>query len=70
MELFLSLLRYVLIGQEEELPAVKRELEEKLDAMVRRELYTKYRTATTPEEREKARKEYLDKRGVPEEFRW
>lgn len=70
MELFLSLLRYVLIGQEEELPAVKRGLEEKLDAMVRRELYTKYRTATTPEEREKARKEYLDKRGVPEEFRW
>ena len=34
MELFLSLLRYVLIGQEEELPAVKRGLEEKLDAMV------------------------------------
>lgn len=68
--LFLSLLRYVLIGQEEELPVVKQGLEEKLEALVRRELYTKYKTASTPEDREKARKEYLDKRGVPENFRW
>lgn len=70
MDLFLSLLRYVLIGQEEELPVVKQGLEEKLEALVRRELYTKYKTASTPEDREKARKEYLDKRGVPENFRW
>ena len=69
-DLFLSLLRYVLIGQEEELPVVKQGLEEKLEALVRRELYTKYKTASTPEDREKARKEYLDKRGVPENFRW
>ena len=70
MDLFLSLLRYVLIGQEEELPVVKQGLEEKLEALVRRELYTKYKTASTPEDRKKARKEYLDKRGVPENFRW
>lgn len=31
-----------------------------------RELYTKYKTAPTDEEREKARREYLDKRGVPD----
>lgn len=41
-----------------------------LDAMVMRELYTKYKTAPTEEEKEKARKEYLDRRGVPESFRW
>ncbi len=35
-----------------------------------RELYTKYKTAPTEEEKEKARKEYLDRRGVPESFRW
>ena len=57
-------------GQEELLPQIKQGLEKKLDAMVMRELYTKYKTAPTEEEKEKARKEYLDRRGVPESFRW
>jgi hypothetical protein len=41
-----------------------------LDALVRHELYEKYKTAPTEEEREKARQEYLDRRGVPDSFRW
>ena len=45
-------------------------MEEKLDAMVRHELYAKYKAAPTEEEREQARQEYLDRRGVPESFRW
>ena len=45
-------------------------LGEKLDAMVRHELYGKYKNAPTEEEREKARKEYLDRRGIAEKFRW
>ena len=45
-------------------------LEKKLDALVMRELYTKYKTAPSEEEREKARREYLDKRAVPDNFRW
>mgnify|MGYP000817892287 CR=1 FL=1 len=45
-------------------------LEEKLDAMVRHELYVKYKTAPTEEEREQARLEYLDRRGVSKSFRW
>lgn len=49
---------------------VKPRLEAKLDALVMRDLYSKYKTAPTEEEREQARKEYLDKRGVPEKFRW
>ena len=36
-------------------PEIKKGLEEKLEAMVRRELYTKYKTAPIEEEREKAR---------------
>jgi len=40
------------------------------EAMVRRDLYTKYRTAPTEEEREKARQEYLDKVGMHRDFRW
>ena len=70
-ELFVALLRYHLVVEDgfcaEE---IRQGLEKKLDSMVRHELYTKYKTAPTEEEREKARKEYLDKRGVPDSFRW
>ena len=59
-ELFVAIMRYF----------IKQGLEKKLDAMVMRELYTKYKTAPTEEEKEKARNEYLDRRGVPESFRW
>ena len=34
------------------------------------ELYTKYKTAPSEEEQEKARQEYLDKRGVSASYRW
>lgn len=69
-ELFVAIMRYFMLEQEELLPQIKQGLEKKLDAMVMRELYTKYKTAPTEEEKEKARKEYLDRRGVPESFRW
>ena len=45
-------------------------LEKKLDAMVLRELYGKVKTAPTETEREKARQEYPDRRGIPDSFRW
>lgn len=69
-ELFIAFMKYFLLEQEELLPEIKKGLEKKLDALVMRELYTKYKTAPSEEEREKARLEYLDKRGVPESFRW
>ena len=68
-ELFVAIMGYFMLEQEELLPQIKQGLEKKLDAMVMRELYTKYKTAPTEEEKEKARKEYLDRRGVPESFR-
>ena len=49
---------------------IKQEWENKLDKMLMRDLYGKFKTAPTEEEREQARKEYLDRRGVPESFRW
>ena len=67
---WIDMMRYFMLEQEELLPQIKQGLEKKLDAMVMRELYTKYKTAPTEEEKEKARKEYLDRRGVPESFRW
>lgn len=59
-----------MLEQEELLPEIKKGLEKKLDALVMRELYKKYKTAPSEEEREKARREYLDRRGVQESFRW
>lgn len=49
---------------------IRNGLEEKLDALVRHELYTKYKTAPSEEEQEKARQGYLDKRGVSASYRW
>lgn len=69
-QLFFALLKYHLLETDEVLPEIKKGLEEKLEAMVRRELYTKYKTAPTEEEREKARQEYLEKVGMHWDFRW
>mgnify|MGYP006949259305 CR=1 FL=1 len=51
-ELFFALLKYHLLKMDDVLPEIKKGLEEKLEAMVRRDLYTKYKTAPTEEERE------------------
>lgn len=69
-ELFLDLVRFHLLEMDEISPKIKKGLEAKLEAMVKRELYTKYKTAPTEEEREQARKEYLDKVGIHRDFRW
>ena len=69
-ELFMKLLRYHLLDDDNCAADVKKGLEQKMNAMAERELYTKSKMAVTEEEREKARKEYLDRRGVPESFRW
>ncbi|MDD3746887.1 MAG: complexin-2 [Anaerostipes sp.] len=68
--LFMKLLKYHLLDVEEVQPEIKKGLMDKMDAMVMRELYSRYKTAPTEEEKEKARQEYLDKRGVPGSFRW
>lgn len=62
-ELFASLLRYHLVEDDDCLNEIRQGLEQKLDSLVRHELYAKYKTAPTQEEREKARQEYLEKRG-------
>ena len=69
-ELFVLLLRYHLVEDDACLDKIRQGLEQKLDSLVRHELYAKYKTAPTQEEREKARQEYLDSRGVPDSFHW
>ena len=69
-ELFFQLLQYFLMENYESEEIIRQGLERGLDTMVNRELYSKYKTAPTEEEREKSRQEYLDRRGIPENFRW
>lgn len=70
-ELFFQLLQYFLMeNYEGEEIIIRKGLEKKLNAMVDRELYSKYKTAPTEEEREKSRQEYLERKGIPENFRW
>ena len=64
-DLFLALLQYHLMMDDDYEDEIRYGLEQKLEAMVRHELYAKYKTALTPEEREEARQRYLDERGIP-----
>ena len=54
-DLLLALFQNHLAGNEEYLPEIEKALMEKLDSMVKRQLYTTFKTAPTEEEREKAR---------------
>lgn len=69
-QLFFNLIRFHLLEMEEVLPEINKDLKQKIEALARRELYTKYKTAPTEEERENARQEYLDKVGMHRDFRW
>lgn len=71
--LFMDLCRVVLGGVDdpETVSRASRGLHDKLDHMVARELYsTMHDPSKSPQEREKARQDYLDARGIPTSFRW
>ena len=69
-DLFIKLIKYHRFDMYEFENEIKNELEKKLNSMVMREYYTAYKIAPTEQEREKARKKYLDEKGVSESFRW
>ena len=71
-ELFLDLVSIHLLNDSdpERLQRAKNGLEKKLDQIVTRDLYSRSKTANTAEEREKARQEYLNKKGIHQDFRW
>lgn len=50
-ELFVALLHYHLSGENEYEEIIEQGLEQKLDAMLRHELYAQYKTAPTEEQR-------------------
>ena len=69
-ELFFQLIQYHIFDDYEHHESIVDALEKKLDTMVLRDLYSKSKMAPTPEEREKARQEYLYRRGIHQDFRW
>lgn len=69
-DLFVALLQYHLMMDDDYADEIRYGLEQKLEAVVRHEWYAKYKTAPTPEEREEARQRYLDERGIPQSYRW
>lgn len=69
-KLFFMLARFHLLGQEEEREEIETELQKEVDAMINRSLYTQYKMSDVPQEQEKARQEYLDRKGYFPSFRW
>lgn len=73
-ELFLDICRYFLLDSPldpEEIEGIQSGLQDKLDAMARREAYSQYKnTSLTEQERQAARKRYLDMVGMREGYRW
>lgn len=69
-ELFVDLVLYHLNDEEDFQDDIRQGLSQKLDAMLNRQFYSQYKTAPTEEQREQARQEYLDRRGVPQSYRW
>ena len=64
-DLFVRLCRFHLFGADGEAEAIKQGLDDKLEAIIRRDLYGKAVRGD-----EDARKEYLDRVGISEDFRW
>lgn len=68
-ELFCDLLDYFFDGADFLADDIRRQLDSKLDKMIARELFTKYKRSPTGAEREAARQAYLNHRGVLGSFR-
>lgn len=69
-DLFYDLYLYHVIGSDEPGAHIKAELERKMEALQRHDIYTKYKTAGNEAAREEARQRYLDSAGIQRNFRW
>lgn len=45
-------------------------IDEDIEARIRRDYYSRYKTDPSAEAREKARQAYLESAGIPRDFRW
>jgi hypothetical protein len=71
-DLWHDILRYHLIGvHDDEVAAhIYSGICNVIEAQTRHAVYSKYKTAPSEAERERARQEYLERAGIPSSFRW
>lgn len=71
LDLFLDLVEYFsnLEKSDWETDILQQQLSEKLDKLIDHAIFTEYKRATTPAEREAYRTKYLDRRGISKSFR-
>ncbi len=69
-DLFYDLFLFHVIGSDEPAERIRDGLQQKMDALMRRDEYSKYKTAPTEKEREEARQRYLKSIAMPKDFRW
>lgn len=69
-DLFVKLLLFHLAEDYDNANEIEKGLQNKLDAMVKREYYTKYKTAVTEKQAEEYRIKYLDAVGMHKDFRY
>ena len=70
LDLFRMMYQYFLCNREDLHEAICEGLVAKMDKLIDRNLYTKSLTADTDEEKETNRLAYLNRKGIPEDFRW
>lgn len=64
--LFMQMYEYFVCGKADNFNAIVDGINQKIEKSIDHELYTQSKIAATPEERDKARLDYLRRRGVPE----
>ena len=69
-KVFYELVKFHLLGETNAEEEIKTHLMKKLDALAEHQLYTRSKKAASQNEREQARKEYLERRGISAAFRW
>lgn len=69
-DLFCDLYLYHVICSDEPGARIKAELERKIEALQRQDIYTKYKTAEDQAVREEARQQYPDSTEIQRNFRW
>lgn len=70
--LFVDMCKYLYSDEPtvEQRKKIGKGIQQYLDNKVDRELYSMSIVAPTEEQREKARQEYLERKGIPKDFRW
>ena len=69
-KLFVQICQYHIFGVTDVEKMIRKGLEAKIDRFKAHQLYSTYKVSPDPEEKEKARQEYLDVKGVHKDFRW